>query len=218
MSPLRILIADDHATYVRTLHLMLSADPELEVVGTAEDGAAAVELVLVTQPDVVLMDVDMPVMSGIDATRRLAEAAPHVAVVVLTMFDDDDVVVRALQAGARGFVLKGARRDDIVRAVRAAHEGDTLIGGAAGRHMARLVSTASVPVEAAPPVHPALAALTERELDVLRLLARGSDNATIARTLYLSDKTVRNYVSLVLMKLGVASRTEAALLARDAGL
>lgn len=218
MSPVRILIADDHATYARTLQVMLSSDPTFDVVGIAGDGEEAVMVALREHPDVVLMDVDMPGITGIEATRRIIEAAPHIAIVVLTMYDDDDVLVRSLQAGARGFVLKGARRDDIVRAVRAADAGDAVISGAVVRRLPGLVAAPAPPLPADPARHPSLVELTEREIDVLRQLALGKDNASIAKALFLSEKTVRNYVSSVLMKLAVSPRTEAALRGRDAGL
>ncbi len=217
-SPIRVLVADDHPTYLRALEVMLRGDAGIDVVGRAHDGPEAVRLALELQPDVILMDVNMPAMSGIEATGLLVEAAPHIAIVVLTMFDDDDVVANALRAGAHGFVLKGARQQDIRRAILAAHEGDSIVSGGIARRLARLVADPA-PLAAAgtPPPNP-FPTLTDRELDVLRELARGANNATIARTLFLSEKTVRNYVSMVLVKLGVTSRTAAALAARDAGL
>ncbi len=214
----RVLIADDHATYLRALEVMLSGDPSTEVVGSAHDGGEAVRLALELQPDVILMDVHMPAMTGIEATRQLVEAAPHIAIVVLTMFDDDDVVANALRAGAHGFVLKGARQHDIRRAIHAAHAGDSIISGGIARRLAALVADPAAPATAVPMAPNPFPTLTERELDVLRELAHGASNATIAHTLFLSEKTVRNYVSMVLVKLGVTSRTAAALAARDAGL
>lgn len=213
----RVLIADDHATYLRALEVMLSGDSSIEVVGKAHDGDEAVRLALELQPDVMLMDVNMPAMTGIEATSQLVEAAPHIAIVVLTMFDDDDVVANALRAGAHGFVLKGARQHDIRRAIHAAHAGDSIISGGIARRLAALVTDPAGPASAAPAANP-FPTLTDRELDVLRELAHGASNAAIARTLFLSEKTVRNYVSMVLAKLGVTSRTAAALAARDSGL
>ncbi|MEK7426144.1 MAG: response regulator transcription factor [Actinomycetota bacterium] len=214
----RVLIADDHATYLRALEVMLSGDPSIEVVGSAHDGDEAVRLALELQPDVTLMDVHMPAMTGIEATRQLVEAAPHIAIVVLTMFDDDDVVANALRAGAHGFVLKGARQHDIRRAIHAAHAGDSIISGGIARRLATLVADPAAPATAGPMAPSPFPTLTERERDVLRELAHGASNVTIAQTLFLSEKTVRNYVSMVLVKLGVTSRTAAALAARDAGL
>jgi len=217
VSTVRVMIADDHPTYARALQVMLAGDPLIEVVGVATDGDEAIDLALREQPDVVLMDVNMQTMTGIEATRQLVAAAPHIAVVVLTMFDEDDVVASALRAGAHGFVLKGARQHDIRRAVHAAHAGDAIISSGVARRLAGLVAD---PTAAASPANAraALPGLSDRELEVLRELSTGKDNAAIARTLYLSEKTVRNYVSIILMKLGLSSRTEAALRARDAGL
>ncbi len=219
MTPaIRVLIADDHATYLRALEVMLNGDSSIDVVGSAHDGNEAVHLALELQPDVILMDVHMPSTNGIEATRQLVEAAPHIAIVVLTMFDDDDVVANALRAGAHGFVLKGARQHDIRRAIHAAHAGDSIISGGIARRLATLVADPAAPATGSAPAPRPFPTLTDRELDVLRELARGASNATIARTLFLSEKTVRNYVSMVLVKIGVASRTAAALAARDAGL
>ncbi len=219
MTPaIRVLIADDHATYLRALEVMLNGDSSIDVVGSAHDGNEAVHLALELQPDVILMDVHMPSTNGIEATRQLVEAAPHIAIVVLTMFDDDDVVANALRAGAHGFVLKGARQHDIRRAIHAAHAGDSIISGGIARRLATLVADPAAPATGSAPAPRPFPTLTDRELDVLRELARGASNATIARTLSLSEKTVRNYVSMVLVKLGVASRTAAALAARDADL
>lgn len=216
-APIRVLIADDHPTYLHALQVMLSGDRSIEVVGTAPDAEEAVRLALELQPDVVLMDVNMPGRTGIEGTRQLVETAPHIAIVVLTMFDDDEVVANALRAGARGFVLKGARQQDIRRAIHATYAGDSILSGSVARSLAGIVADPAerAKVDAAPSPFPML---TARELDVLRELARGSSNASIARALYLSEKTVRNYVSMVLVKLGVESRTAAALAARDAGL
>lgn len=215
----RVLVVDDHTTYVRALKVMLDNDPNIDIVGTAHNGDDAVRLALELQPDIVLMDVHMPTISGIEATRRLVDAAPHIAIIVLTMFDDDEIVANALRAGARGFVLKGARQNDIRRAIHAAHAGDAIITGGIARRLASLVAdpAAAVATTTSPANH-AFPDLTDRELEVLRELSHGADNTAIARTLFLSEKTVRNYVSTVLVKLGVTSRTAAALAGRDAGL
>ena len=215
----RVLVVDDHTTYVRALKVMLDNDPNIDIVGTAHNGDDAVRLALELQPDIVLMDVHMPTISGIEATRRLVEAAPHIAIIVLTMFDDDEVVANALRAGARGFVLKGARQNDIRRAIHAAHAGDAIITGGIARRLASLVADPAAAVATTPsPANDSFPDLTDRELEVLRELSHGADNTAIARTLFLSEKTVRNYVSTVLVKLGVTSRTAAALAGRDAGL
>jgi DNA-binding NarL/FixJ family response regulator len=212
---IRVTIADDHATFVKTLTTVLRS-AEVQVVGTAATGDEAVRIALELQPDVALMDVNMPGTDGIEATARLAEAAPHVAVVVLTMFDDDDSVFAAMQAGARGYVVKGAPTDEIKRAVEAAARGEAIFGAAVARRLRdffdqRVRAGAGDGVVAFP-------ALTSRELDVLDQLAAGRDNTDIAARLFLSHKTVRNYVSSIFTKLQVAGRSEAIVKARDAGL
>ena len=206
-----MMVADDHELFVHTASAMLRADPSFEVVGTAADGGAAVAAAVEHQPDVVLMDLNMPVMNGIDATRQLRDAAPHVAVLMLTMYDDDESVFAAMRAGARGYVLKGARQDELARAVMAAAAGEVLFGQAIARRMVDYFSAATAPSTEAFP------GLTDREQEVLDLLAAGRDNTFIAVQLYLSAKTVRNYVSSILTKLQVATRSEAIVKARDAG-
>ena len=207
---IRLLIADDHPTFVRAVTALLDDVADITIAGAAATGDQAVRAALDLQPDVVLMDLQMPGLNGIDATARLAEDAPHIAVLVLTMFDDDDSVVAALRAGARGYILKGARKDEIVRAVRAVHCGDAIFGGPLARRLGTLVDPKRL--------EPAFPSLTEREHDVLDALASGASNPDIARRLHLSDKTVRNYVSTILTKLAVTTRAEAIVLARDRGL
>lgn len=206
----RVVVVDDHETFVRAVSVLLDGDPDVELVGTASNGDEAVALALTAQPDVVLMDISMPALDGIEATRRIVDAAPHVAVVVLTMFDDDGKVAAAIQAGARGYLLKGANQQEIRGAIAAAHRGEAIFGPAVARRLAGLVG--------APAAAPPFPALTDRERDVLDQLAAGADNTAIARALFLSEKTVRNYVSMIFAKLGVGSRAEAIVLARDAGL
>jgi DNA-binding NarL/FixJ family response regulator len=212
MTTIRVVVVDDHDTFVRAVSMLLDADEGIEVVGSAADGDEAVRIVLAVQPDVVLMDVNMPGTNGIDATARIVEAAPHVAVIVLTMFDDDDSVAAAIRNGARGYLLKGARQDELRRAVYAAHDGQAILGPGVLRKLSALV-------EGSPGAGPSpFPQLTAREHEVLELVARGRDNATIARELFLSDKTVRNYVSIVLTKIHAATRAEAIVVARTAGL
>jgi DNA-binding NarL/FixJ family response regulator len=190
----------------------LDGDPDIDVVGRAADGASAVELAMTLQPDVVLMDINMPGVNGIDATRQIIDAAPHVAVVTLTMFDDDDNVAAALSNGAVGYLLKGARQEQIRRAVHAAHAGEAILDP----HVARKLKDvfADRPRTNQRPFPD----LTDREVDVLDGMAAGLDNPSIANRLFLSEKTVRNYVSMIFTKLHVDSRAEAIVLARDAGL
>lgn len=210
---IRLLIVDDHSTFVRAVSLLLADDPDIEVVGTAGDGDAAIDLAMRLQPDVVLMDIGMPGVNGVDATAAIVDAAPHIAVVVLTMFDEDDNVVAAVRHGAAGYLLKGARPDQLRRAIHAAAAGEAIFAAPIAR---RLRSVFTVPPSTPEP--DAFPDLTHREYAVLDHLAAGLDNAAIADALYLSEKTVRNYVSMVLAKLHVATRAEAIVLGRDAGL
>jgi DNA-binding NarL/FixJ family response regulator len=210
----RIVVADDHPVFRHGLRAALTGVRDLEVVGEAADGAAAVRLAVEEQADVVLMDLQMPGTSGLDAIRELATAAPRIAVVVLTMFDNDESLFTAMRAGARGYLVKGASEEQIVRAILTVSDGDVVFGsGVAGRALAYF-SAATASTRAARP----FPELTDRELDVLRVLADGASNSTIASTLHLSDKTVRNYVASILSKLQAEDRAQAAVRALHAGL
>ncbi|MGY1782966.1 response regulator [Geodermatophilus sp. SYSU D01036] len=209
---LRIVVADDHPVYRDGLALLLGSVPGLEVVGTAADGAAAVEVVREQLPDVVVMDVQMPVLDGIEATRRIAGEAPSVGVVVLTMSEDDGTVFAAVRAGARGYLLKGADQEEVVRAITTVASGGAVFGAALARRIAEFFTAGPAGPETAFPQ------LTAREREVLELVAAGRSNAQIAAALYLSPKTVRNVVSNVLTKLQVTDRAQAIVRAREAGL
>jgi len=209
---IRVLVADDHAMFVRAISTLLAGEVDIEVVATAATGAEAVAASLQHRPDVVLMDLHMPDLNGIEATRQLTEAAPDVGVLVLTMFEDDDSVAAALRMGARGYLLKGARQEEIARAIRSVHAGDLIIGRQLARRMGALLA------EQRPPTMLPFPELTERERDVLDRLASGLDNTAIGRLLFISEKTVRNYVTAIFSKLHVATRPEAIVLAREAGL
>ena len=211
--PIRILIADDHSFYREGVRVMLEAMREAEVVGEATTGDEAVALAGTLQPDVVLMDIKMPGMNGIDATRAILHTSPHIGVLIVTMFDDDDSVFAALRAGARGYLLKDARLDDLIRCVTAVHRGEAIFSPAIARRMIQYFSTPRTPVP--PQLFPEL---TEREREVLTLIAQGLSNEAIAARLVLSLKTVRNHVSNILSKLQVNDRTQAIIRARDAGL
>ncbi|WP_182907641.1 response regulator transcription factor [Microbispora sp. H13382] len=211
---MRVLIVDDHPMYREGLIAALSGRPDVTVVGEAGDGAAAVELAVRLAPDVVLMDLHMPVMNGVEATGRLRAELPDVAVVVLTMLESDESLAAAVRAGARGYLLKGAGRAEILRALEACRDGGAYFGRNAARALAGLVGAES----RRPVANPVLPELTEREVEILDLMARGLSNAAIASRLYVSDKTVRNYVSTVYGKLGVGDRAAAVARARDAGL
>ena len=214
--PLRVLVCDDHPVYRDGLRMLLSSLPDLEVVATAADGVEAVRLTGELQPDVVVMDLQMPELNGIEATARMTAAHPHVAVLVLTMYDDDESVFAAMRAGARGYLLKGAAQDVIARAIRSVAQGEAIFGPAVARRVAAYFSGGAPASPAAPPE--AFPQLTAREREVLDLLAAGRTNAQIAAALFLSPKTVRNNVSNVFAKLQVAGRSEAIVRARDAGL
>jgi len=211
MPALRVLVVDDHAFYRSGLRSMLAS--EGLAVTEAANGAAALEAVRRDAPDVVLMDVHMPDMSGIEATRRLGGAAPAVPVVILTVSADERDVVAAVRAGARGYVLKDATVEEIVASVRAAVEGEAVISPRVTGALLAGVREAGAPDDAPAPV-----ALTDRERDVLQLIAAGMDNAAIGRELYISAGTVRKCVSSILAKLGVDSRVEAAVYAVRRGL
>ena len=210
--PLRILIADDHPLYRRGLRMILTS-PDVLVVADAATGVEAVALAAEHQPDVVIMDLDMPELNGIEATRQIVHTSPHVAVLVVTMFEDDDSVFAAMRAGARGYVLKDAGEAAIVRAVTAVGCGEAIFSPAIARRVIGYFAAAGAGPRLAP-----FPELTQREREVLDMIARGHDNATIARRLYLSPKTVRNHVSNVFAKLQVADRSKAIVRAREAGL
>ena len=212
MEPIRVLIADDHALFRDGLRELLASRDGLEVVGEAASGREVVTLAASAFPDVVVMDLHMPELNGIDATRRITAASPHTAVLVLTMFSDDDSVFAAMRAGARGYLLKGAGQVEIVQAIQTVARGEAVFGPAiADRVLAYFSGPPPAPAEAFPE-------LTEREREVLELLARGELNAAIARRLGLSPKTVRNHVSNIFAKLQVADRAQAVIRAREAGL
>ena len=211
---IRILVVDDHPAFRSGLRFLLGQFDDLEVVGEAENGRRGVELTADLLPDVVLMDLAMPELTGIEATRQITEAHPSVRVLVLTMSEDDESVFTALRAGASGYLLKGAGEDDIERAVRAVAQGEAIFGASIAK---RIMGYFNAPRPVAPAAVP-FPTLSEREREVLNLVADGKTNPEIARTLYLSPKTVRNHVSNVFTKLQVADRAHAIARARDAGL
>jgi len=213
MSAVRILLVDDHPLFLDGVRAALARADDLEVVGEAHDVRGAVAAALDLRPDVVLMDLGLPDGSGIEATREILAGAPDVRVLVMTMSDQDDAVVTAMRAGARGFVVKGAGRADLLAGIRTVAGGGAVFSpGVADRLGALFAGLAG----AQGPV--AFPELTDREREVLDLVARGHDNRRIARELFLSDKTVRNHVSNLFGKLGVATRSEAIVRARNAGL
>ncbi len=213
--PIRVLLADDHPVYRDGLAALLASVDGLEVVGTAEDGGAAVALAAELQPDVVVMDVQMPGLDGIEATRQVTAASPHIGVVILTMAEEDATLFSAMQAGARGYLLKGANQAEITRAVTAVARGEAIFGPAIARRIADFFAGGPAAGSAAEQAFPQL---TAREREILELVAAGRSNAQIASTLFLSPKTVRNNVSNIFAKLHVADRAEAIVRAREAGL
>lgn len=211
--PIRILIADDHPIFRYGMRTLLTAMPDFTVVGEAVTGEEAIHLTETLMPDLVLMDINMPGINGIEATARIREHHPHTAILIVTMLDDDSVFA-AMRAGARGYLLKGAEPAETLRAIRAVASGEAIFSpGVAWRLMDYL---------AHPPVAPANPAefseLSEREREVLTLIAQGLTNAAIAERLVLSPKTVRNYISEIYSKLQVANRIQAILRARESGL
>jgi len=210
-SSVRVLVADDHPAFRAGLQLMLASSDWVEVVGLAESGDEAVAKGLELAPDVVVMDLRMPGLDGIEATRRLLAIDPSVGVLVLTMFEDDESVFSAMRAGARGYLLKGADQDEILRAIRAVAAGEVLLGQSVAVRVIEHFARGDGSSRAAFP------SLTEREREVLELIAAGRGNAAIAHDLMLSLKTVRNHVSNIFGKLQVPDRSAAIVKARDAG-
>ena len=209
---LRVLIADDHPLFRDSLGTAISAMPDVQIVGEAGDGQQAVELTNALTPDVVIMDIFMPTLNGIDATRQITASQPQTAVLVLTMADSDDSVFAAMRAGARGYLVKGADRHEIARALATVASGELVFGAALARRVLTWFATADTTRMAPFPE------LTDREREVLDLLAQGLTNAAIAARLFVSDKTIRNHVSNVFTKLHVTDRASAVARARDAGL
>ena len=210
---IRVLICDDQAVVRDGLEMILNADKEIEVVGLAQDGAEALELIPSSSPDVVLMDLKMPGMNGIQSTQKISTQYPEIKILVLTTFGEDDWLFDAIRAGASGYLLKGVPRDELVSAVKGTASGeahiDPQVGGKLLGHIAKTTSPEDSSIGAN---------LNDRELEILKLIAQGLTNAEIAEKLFLTKGTVRNYVSSVLTKLGVEDRTQAAILAIKHGI
>jgi DNA-binding NarL/FixJ family response regulator len=213
MEPLRVLIADDHPLFRKGMRALLTATPGTDVVGEATTGQEAIELAAALQPDVILMDLQMPGINGIEATRQILHTSPHIRILVVTLFEDDASIFTALRAGARGYILKDAQEEEMLRAIRAVGSGEAIFSPAIAT---RLMDFFAAPRPAAPKeIFPTL---TEREREILQMIARGRTNNDIAKELALSSKTVGNYVSNIFSKLQVADRAQAIIRARDAGL
>jgi len=207
---IRVLVIDDNAIFRQGMRQLIDSIPDLEVSAVAGDGAAGVDAALALQVDIVLMDLAMPGLSGIEATRKLAAAAPHIGIVAMTMLEDDDMIVQALRAGARGYVVKGATQREILDTIRGVHAGQAVIGRDIARRLAGLIG-GSAPADPFPD-------LTDREREILDLLAAGATTAQIADRFGLSPKTVRNHLSSTFTKIQAVDRTQAVLKARAAGL
>ncbi|HWM04102.1 MAG TPA: response regulator transcription factor [Actinophytocola sp.] len=213
MTPLRVVLADDQDLVRAGFRVILGAEADIEVVGEAGDGLAAVELVGRLKPDVVLMDVQMPGVDGLEATRRVLGSGDPVKVVILTTFDREDYLFAALRAGASGFLLKNASPEDLVESVRVVARGDALLSPEVTR---RVIARFGAPADRLPQRRPP--ELTDREYEVLVLLARGASNAEIAKELYLGETTVKTHVSRVLTKLNLRDRTHAVVFAYENGV
>jgi DNA-binding NarL/FixJ family response regulator len=217
MEPIKILVVDDHKLFREGLTALLHAAPQTAVVGEAATGAEAIAQAKAVAPDVILMDIQMPDMNGIDATRRILAGNPHVGVVMLTMLEDDDSLFAAMCAGARGYILKGADKAEVLRTVTAVAEGQALFGPAIAGRIMRFFQAGSRFAGSSSPAEP-FPNLTEREREVLALIAQGKSNSDIANMLVISPKTARNHITSIFSKLQVTDRAEAIVKARDAGL
>lgn len=213
MDPIRILIADDHTLFRDGLRALFDSLEDFELVGEAADGPQAVLGAAELQPDVVLMDIQMPSLNGIQATREIVSASPHIGVIVVTMLEDDDSVFSAMRAGARGYVLKGADQEQMLRTIRAVATGEALFGAGIAERLMNFFHNLEPSADAK-----TFPELTQREHEVLDLIAKGSNNQQIADQLVITHKTVRNHVSNIFSKLQVADRAQAIIRARDAGM
>ena len=213
MERIRVLIADDHPVFRYGMSALLGSVADAEVVGEATTGEEAVALAETIRPDVILMDIKMPGINGIEATRRIVQAYPGIGILALTMLEDDDAVFAAMRAGARGYLVKGADQGEVLRAIRAVASGEAIFGQAIARRMMHFFAA---PPEGA--LRKAFPDLTEREREILLLMAEGRSNSQIAQRLLLSEKTVRNHISNIFGKLQVTNRAEAIVRAREAGL
>lgn len=211
---IRILLVDDQALFREGLRTLLAVQPDFEIVGEAANGQEAVQLAARLHPTVVLMDLHMPVLDGVAATRQLCKTQPGCKVIVLTTFDDDEYVFEGLRAGAIGYLLKDTPSEKLIEAIRAAQRGESFLQPSIAAKVVAEFARLSKPVASQPLIEP----LSERELDVLRLLATGASNKEIAAQLFIAEGTVKNHITNILGKLGVSDRVQAALKARDLGL
>jgi DNA-binding NarL/FixJ family response regulator len=210
---MKVIICDDQAIVRDGLVMLLKLEPDIQVIGTAEEGATAIDLVEKERPDLVLMDLKMPTLNGVEATRQIKKKYPEVKVLVLTTYDDDQWVFDAIQAGASGYLLKDTPRDGLIKAIRGTVVGKTYVDPTIAGKVLDQVSRRQTQ-----PATLVTSKLTEREIEILRLIAKGLSNIDISEQLYLSEGTVRNHVSAILAKLGVSDRTQAAVIAIQHGL
>jgi NarL family two-component system response regulator LiaR len=210
---MKVIICDDQAIVRDGLEMLLKLEPDIQVVGVAEDGAEAVEMAAKEKPDLVLMDLKMPIMNGVEATRQIRTRYPDIKVLVLTTYDDDEWVFDAIQAGASGYLLKDTPRDEVIKAIRGTVTGKTYVDPSIAGKVLRQASSHQTQ-----PASLITSQLTEREIEVLRLIAKGLNNKDISDRLFLSEGTIRNHVSAILAKLGVSDRTQAAVIAIQHGL
>jgi len=217
MDPIRLFIVDDHTLFREGLRAFFSTIPDIKLVGEAANGEAGAALVEELQPDVVLMDIDMPEIGGVQSARAILSRNPTVGVVMVTMLEDDASVFSAMRAGARGYVLKGAKPTELIQTIRAVAEGQALFSPAVATRIMRFFSEHGTELRDYVPKD-AFPELTPRELEVLKLIAQGNKNNEIAEALVISDKTVRNHITSIFSKLQVADRAQAIIKARDAGL
>jgi DNA-binding NarL/FixJ family response regulator len=216
MDPLRILIADDHPLFRDGLRTLLESVQDMQVIGEAATGEEVLAQAHALQPDVILMDIKMPSINGIEATRRILHTSPHIRILVVTMFEDDDSVFAAIRAGARGYLLKGAIQEETLRAIRAVGNGEAIFGPAVATRLMHYFASSRPTATSGPAQF--FPELTDREYEILTLVAQRKSNADIAAHLVLSPKTVRNHVSNILSKLQVSDRAEAIRAAWTAGL
>lgn len=213
METIKVLIVDDHSLFRDGLRAMIQASQDIVLIGEAESGEEAIKKAIELQPDVILMDIQMPGINGIEATRQIVKMSPHIAILVVTMLEDDSSVFAAMRAGAKGYILKGAKHTDLLRAIKVVTDGEAIFSPGIAVKLVEFFNQMQpiVPVQVFPE-------LSDREREVLQLISHGLKNSDIAERLFLSPKTVRNHVSNILSKLQVVDRTEAAIRAKQAGL
>jgi DNA-binding NarL/FixJ family response regulator len=217
MTRIKLMIADDHRLFREGIKALLAVTDDLEIVGEAEDGESVIKKCEELQPDVILMDINMPGLNGIRATEQILQRQPQTRIVMLTMLEDDASVFNAMRVGAKGYLLKGADPQEVLSVIRAVAEGQALFGPAIATRLMNYFKELSTR-PALPQIDPPFAELTDREMEVLRLISQGLNNQEIAQKLFLSPKTVRNHITNIFSKLQVADRAQAIVRAREAGL